>query len=306
MLLPAVLVFALLRTTTAATRSRAGGSLGDRNLVGARARSRVRLVAVTRTITGGDDRRRPADGVRAAHAPSGLGSMNDADAFSEFNRVSLYLGVFLLALQVAPRRTAPPSWRWSCPRHHCRRRGRAVQSRRTWFVLGSRPRGGPARNSSPPQLPNWLLERPCHSRRARRSTAAVRLRLAGTSTSPSGGCSAPAGRRGDHLPRLLTRRHGDCGDRRGGPPCAQPLPLESGGRSRCGRRRVSTRAGALGWQSGEFVNEPAKVSATTRSSDRPRAARRLRRHIRLPSCPLPRSFLGNLRRPAGSALPRLR
>ena len=34
---------------------------------------------------------------------SALWSTNDADAFSEFNRVSLYLGVFLLVLQVAPR-----------------------------------------------------------------------------------------------------------------------------------------------------------------------------------------------------------
>ena len=34
---------------------------------------------------------------------SALWSTNDADAFSEFNRVSFYLGAFLLALQVAPR-----------------------------------------------------------------------------------------------------------------------------------------------------------------------------------------------------------
>ena len=174
---------------------------------------------------------------------SALWSTNDAEAFSEFNRVSFYLGVFVLVLQLAPR----------VPLH---RLGDglalgiaavvavALFSRIAPGVLpGSRARRGAPRDRSTPELPDRVLERPCDPCRARRATSAAGIRLAGTSISASACCGASTGRCRDHLPRVLTRGSGNRGDRRRGLPCAQPIPLE--GRWRCCRcrGRISARAG---------------------------------------------------------------
>ena len=233
---------------------------------------------------------------------SALWSTNDADAFSEFNRVSFYLGVFVLALQVAPRVPLHRLGDGSCARGRRGRRGRAVQPHRAWRPHGSRVRRSASRDGATPELPDRVLERPGDPCGARRPTAAARVRLAGTPVSPSARGGASAGGRSHHLPRFVTRRDGHRGDWRRGLPGAQPLPLEGGRRAcRC-RCRVSARAGGARLAIG--VRERAGRGVRDDASfDGVGAARRLLRRLRPSRRLLRPSWIDTLRRPAGSASP---